>query len=230
MTTNAFFFTPAVEAPIGAIATATSPGFNRAFIMAIDKEHACRVHLVDIVRGSEAEWHVVWTRDFGTLEDRDAVLSQARAGALDLVFVGRAVTIFGTAELDVIVDHIVAEAEEERAAARQEAADEARLDRSVNLYARKTKHGLHILELQRESRDKADWLVRYDRAAERDRLCDWLRWQKPRFLDFLDFAAENGSEALTRMLIDEMFVAERRIKQEGRGAGGLRPLRMWRGD
>lgn len=70
----------------------------------------------------------------------------------------------------------------------------------------------------------------YDRAIERDRLCDWLRWQKDRFLGFLDYAATHGSEALSRMLIDEMFLVERRVKKEGRGAGGMRPLRMWRGD
>ena len=65
---------------------------------------------------------------------------------------------------------------------------------------------------------------------KRARLCDWLRWQKERFLEFLDYAAEHGGEALTRMFIDEMFVTERRVKKEGRGAGGMRPLRMWRGD
>jgi len=72
--------------------------------------------------------------------------------------------------------------------------------------------------------------VTYDRAIERDRLCDWLRWQKTRFLGFLDHATEHGAESLSRMLVDEMFATERRVKKEGRGAGGMRPLRMWRGD
>ena len=56
-----------------------------------------------------------------------------------------------------------------------------------------------------------------------------MRWQKPRFEAFLGHAAEHGGEALTRLLIDEMFETERRIKKDGRGAGGMRPLRMWRG-
>ena len=85
-------------------------------------------------------------------------------------------------------------------------------------------------ELQRKSDSHAEWSVRFDRSSERDRLCDWLRWQKPRFGAFLEHAAEHGTEALTRKLVDEMFETERRIKKEGRGAGGLRPLRMWRGD
>ena len=50
------------------------------------------------------------------------------------------------------------------------------------------------------------------------------------FFAFLDHAAEHGDESLARMLVDEMFATERRVKKEGRGAGGMRPLRMWRGD
>ena len=99
----------------------------------------------------------------------------------------------------------------------------------INLYARNAKRG-YKLELERKRVGDPEWSVRYDRASERDRLCDWLRWQKPRFGAFLDHAARHGPEALTRLLIDEMFETERRIKKEGRGAGGLRPLRMWRGD
>lgn len=63
-----------------------------------------------------------------------------------------------------------------------------------------------------------------------DRLCDFVRWQITHFAEFLDFAAQHGAEALTRRLTDEMFEVERRIKKEGRSAGGARPLRMWRGD
>ena len=111
-----------------------------------------------------------------------------------------------------------------------DAEDQRRRDHQIiNLYAPDTKRG-YKLELQRKSDGGAEWSVRYDRAIERDRLCDWLRWQKVRFYEFLDHAAAHGTEALTRLLIDEMFETERRIKKEGRGAGGMRPLRMWRGD
>lgn len=198
--------------------------------MAIDKQDDRVLYLApapDLRGNSQA---VLWTRSFEVLADRDEVLSQVQEGELDLLFLGRLSAIFGPAEIDHAVDEIVAEAEAGRAEALRRADEKALRGKIVNLYARKDKHGRAVLELQRASRDDADWQVRYDRAAERDRLCDWLRWQKPRFLDFLDYAAEHGDEALTRMLTDEMFAAERRIKKEGRGAGGLRPLRMWRGD
>ena len=172
---------------------------------------------------------VIWSRAFDTAEDRQAFLEKAHSPRTDLAFLGRLTMIFGGAELDAWSDRLVLEARDARRRAEEEAADLASKHLLVTLYAPDTKRG-HALELCRASRSTADWTVVYDRAAERDRLCDWLRWQKPRFLAFLDHAAAQGGEALTRMLTDEMFETERRVKQEGRGAGGNRPLRMWRGD
>lgn len=137
--------------------------------------------------------------------------------------------IFGPAAITAAVDRVVASARKTRRA-QAEAEEKRQRDRNViNLHAPDTKRG-YKLELKRKGESDADWSVRYDRASERDRLCDWLRWQGARFAKFLDHASEHGSEALTRMLIDEMFETERRVKKEGRGAGGVRPLRMWRGD
>lgn len=172
---------------------------------------------------------ILWTRHFGDSADRDAVLERFHTGTLDIIFLGRVTMIFGPAAITAAVDRVVERARKVRAA--QAAAEAQRRSdfRQINLYARNTKRG-NMLELQRKSSDDAEWSVRYDRAIERDRLCDWMRWQKPRFTDFLDYAAANGAEALTRLLTDEMFEAERRIKKEGRGAGGTRPLRMWRGN
>ncbi|CAM3248998.1 hypothetical protein SPAN111604_13060 [Sphingomonas antarctica] len=70
----------------------------------------------------------------------------------------------------------------------------------------------------------------FDGRSERDRMCDWLRWQKPLFREYLAYAAANGDHALEKRLVDEMFETEARLKKEGRVAGGLRPLRMWRGE
>ena len=181
-------------------------------------------------RGSRATPTAIWSRRFDTIDDRDTLLGAIKKGRLDPVFLGRLTMMFGSAALDELADRLVAAARAERAEELEEAATRARNHFVVNLYAREGKHGRHVLELQRRSSDKAEWSVTNDRAIERDRLCDWLRWQKDRFLDFLDHAAEHGGEALSRMLIDEMFVTERRVKKEGRGAGGMRPLRMWRGD
>lgn len=180
--------------------------------------------------GSRAVPTAIWSRRFDTIDDRDTLLGAVRKGRLDPVFLGRLTMMFGSAALDELADRLIAAARAERAEELEETAKRARNHFIVNLYAREGKHGRHVLELQRRSSDKAEWSVTYDRAIERDRLCDWLRWQKDRFLGFLDHAAEHGGEALSRMLVDEMFVAERRVKAAGRGAGGMRPLRMWRGD
>jgi hypothetical protein len=180
--------------------------------------------------GSRAAPSSIWSRSFATAEDRDVVLKGVARQKLAPVFLGRLTLVFGSTALDEMVDTMVAAAWAKRAEKLEKEMERARNHLVVHLYAREGKHGRHVLELQRKSRNDADWSVTYDRAIERDRLCDWLRWQKDRFLQFLDHAAEHGGEALTRMLIDEMFVTERRVKKEGRGAGGMRPLRMWRGD
>ncbi len=180
--------------------------------------------------GSRGAPTLVWSRRFETIDDRDTLLSAVRSGKFDTVFLGRLTTMFGSAALEELADGLIATARSEKADKLEKAAKRARDHFIVNLYAREGKHGRHVLELQRKSSDTAEWSVTYDRAIERDRLCDWLRWQKERFLGFLDHAVEHGGEALSRMLVDEMFDTERRVKAEGRGAGGMRPLRMWRGD
>ena len=180
--------------------------------------------------GSRAAPTAIWSRRFDTIDDRDTLLGAVKKGRLDPVFLGRLTMMFGSAALDELADRLIAAARLERAEEVEEVTKRARNHFIVNLYAREGNHGRHVLELQRKSSDKAEWSVTYDRAIERDRLCDWLRWQKDRFLGFLDHAAEHGGEALSRMLIDEMFVTERRVKKDGCGAGGMRTLRMWRGD
>jgi hypothetical protein len=178
--------------------------------------------------GSGGTW-TPWKRHFGDLADRDAVLERFQSGALDLTFLARLTMIFGPATITKAVDRVVESGRKIRRA-QAESEDKRQRDREIiNLYAPDTKRCFK-LALQRKSDDDAEWSVRYDRAIERDRLCDFVRWQKARFGTFLDYAAKNGGEALTRMLTDEMFETEARIKQQGRGAGGMRPLRMWRGD
>lgn len=179
--------------------------------------------------GSRAAPVAVWSRSFDTIDDRNAVLEATYKNDIDLGFLGRLTMLVGSDELDSAADQIVRDAWDARRAATERLLETARKHQIVNLFTRDTKRG-YVLELQRKSRDAADWKVVYDRASERDRLCDWLRWQQPRYLAYLDQAAEHGDEALTRLLTDEMFQTEARIKKEGRGAGGMRPLRMWRGD
>ncbi len=204
------------------------PGTN-AYAIEIDAADPGALSLLLAPPGSRMEPTVIWTRRFDTMVDRDAVLDAIHSGAVDLQFLGRLTMIFGDIELGKVVGGIIIAATDARRQAADEAADTARKHQLVNLFTCDTKRG-YVLELQRKSRDAADWKTVYDRASERDRLCDWLRWQKPRFLDFLDYAARNGDEGLTRLLTDEMFETERSVKKQGRGAGGVRPLRMWRGE
>lgn len=200
-----------------------------AFTLEADASDADTLNLLLSPPGSRAEPTVLWSRAFDVPDDRIAVLDATFKTDLDVTFLGHLTMNFGAAALDEFVDRIVCEARDRRLEAAAQAARLARDHKTVDLYAPDKKNG-HMLELRRASLNIADWSVTYDRASERDRLLDWLRWQKPRFLDFLGYAEEHGKEALTQLLTDEMFSTERRVKREGRGAGGSRPLRMWRGD
>ena len=171
----------------------------------------------------------LWTRKFESDPDVQAVFDAVSSGSVDLMFFSHLTLILGTADLDGIVDKIIKDARDQRRAQAEEAAEYAREREIVELFTAQKRRG-HALKLCRKRETVADWEGVYDRAAERDRLCDWLRWQRARFLQFLEFAAEHGDEALTRRLTDEMFETERLVKKQGRGAGGVRPLRMWRGE
>ncbi len=203
---------------------------DRVFSLEIDPRDDAAVQLVVRAPGSCSMPHAIWNRRLPTAEVREPFLDRLRDRQPDLIFLGRLTMISGSQNMDAVFDQMVDADRAEREAEAERSAEEARERLNVNLYAREGKYGRRVLELQRGSSSKADWSVTYDRAVERDRLCDWLRWQSERFLGFLDYAAEHGDEALARVLTDEMFETERRVKKDGRGAGGTRPLRMWRGD
>lgn len=198
------------------------------FALEADAQEATILHLTFSLPDPRAP-KTLWTRKLKSDADVQAVFAAVSSGSVDLMFFGHLTLTLGSADLDGIVDRIVKDARDERRTQKEEAAEYARERETVELLRAKKRRG-YSLELCRKSETVADWEVVYDRAAERDRLCDWLRWQRARFLQFLEFAAEHGDEALTRRLTDEMFEAERRVKKQGRGAGGLRPLRMWRGE
>ena len=218
-------FAPNASVPATASIVHTAVG---PFSLEIDVADPRVIHLIFCAIGA-GDTHALWVRQFGDIADRDAVLERFHSGELDLIFFGRVTIIFGSAAIIAATDSIIDEEREIRQAQLDAEAQRQNDRRVINLYSRDTKRGFH-LDLERRNEETAEWSVRYDRASERDRLRDWTRWQKPRFADFLDYAAELGPEELTRLLIDEMFETERRVKKEGRGAGGLRPLRMWRGD
>ena len=208
------------------------PAADRAsdvpFALKADVRKATILHLMFALPDHRTP-KTLWTRKFKSDADVQAVFHAVSSGSVDLMFFGYLTLILGAADLDGIVDRIIKDARDERRAQAEDAAEYARGREIVELLTAQKRRG-YALKLCRKSETVADWEVVYDRAAERDRLCDWLRWQRARFLQFLEFAAEHGDEALTRLLTDEMFETERRVKKQGRSAGGVRPLRMWRGE
>lgn len=146
-----------------------------------------------------------------------------------LCLMGRLAYFAGPQVLDGIFGEIANAVQQDwlRQEAQKREEEAARL--AVHCYYRSLKNA-HSLSLKRESDDKPSWEITFRGRAERERLADWLRWQKDRYLEFLEFAERNGARALENRLMNEMFETEARIKKAGRSAGGLRPLRMWRGE
>ncbi len=72
--------------------------------------------------------------------------------------------------------------------------------------------------------------MRFSEKWERERVLDWLRWQKSRFIEFRDLLAAEGSAAVERTIIAGMRETEANIKARGLSTGGRRPLRFWRGE
>lgn len=187
------------------------------------------LHLFVSPGGPGAAPTLVWSYPFEDAADRDMMIDRVRSGSLDLRFLGRLAMIFGGDELDRIASEIADEAQAARRRKREKAAEQARKFKIVELFRVDGKHRFH-LELRRASSNDAVWKISYGRAIERDRLCDYMVWQRDRFPSFLDHVEDHGGEALSRLLLDEMFETERRVKKQGHGAGGMRPLRMWRGE
>lgn len=172
---------------------------------------------------------VLWSSLFESRVERDAIIAAAKEQPARLEFWGRLVLALGREPLDPIIEAIAAKARAEAIEDAERRREKAAARRQINLYMRERK-GRFYLDLERASENSPEWSIRFDGRSERDRMCDWLRWQKAHFRDYLVYAAENGDHALEKRLIDEMFETEVRLKKEGRVAGGLRPLRMWRGE
>ena len=165
---------------------------------------------------------------FNSKAERDGVLAAAKDRET-IEFWGRLVLALRPAQLEPILAALAAKARKAAQAEAEARRQRAQAHRTIQLFIRDRKQGFY-LELTRMSDTIPAWSIRFAGRAERDRLCDWLRWQKFRFAAFLAFAAEHGDHALERHLVDAMFATEARLKKEGRAASGLRPLRMWRGE
>lgn len=121
------------------------------------------------------------------------------------------------------------EAEVERERLAQEA-ERARLATEITLYTFNPKKGPPALGFERGCDDETFWRMRFDEKWERDRVVDYLRRQKPRFIELEAYWREHGDLELERLVLSEMRAAEQRAKKLGIAAGGRRPLRFWRGE
>lgn len=207
---------------------AAPPPAQCPFLLSSVAKDPLILQLLVSATGSQAAPQAIWSRTFQCTEEVAAVVDSIANQQLGLALLGHLTLNFGVAETDQIVDEMISEYHKKLEADKMAAAEDAKNYLIIDLL-RFEKYKLHCLELQRKSREDPDWFIRFGRAAERDRLYDWLRWQKPRFGEFLDYAEKFGREGLSKRLIAEMFETERRVKKEGQSAGGSRPLRMWRG-
>ena len=125
-------------------------------------------------------------------------------------------------------DAEVAAADEE--VARLEEEERRRLHEDVDLFVLDPKNQRPGVSLESGDEDKPFFVMRFSEKWERERVLDWLRWQKPRFREFRDLVAVEGAVALERLIIAGMRETERDAKRRGLGSGGRRPLRFWRGE
>lgn len=147
---------------------------------------------------------------------------------------GRIACLFGDAALLAMVvepaerdaEMAVIRAEETRLAAEEQ----ARLHRQIDLYILNEKNRRPGLSLENGDATHPFFVMRFSEKWERERVLDWLRWQKGRFLEFRELFDAEGAEALERVIIAGMRQTEAEIKARGLSSGGRRPLRFWRGE
>ena len=147
---------------------------------------------------------------------------------------GRIAVLFGEAALRPVITEA---AERETHLAVQEAEEarlleEARLQRhsQVELFILEGKGNRAGLSLKSGDEHSPFFVMRFSEKWERERVLDWLRWHKDRFVTFRDIHDSDGSVALERLIIAGMRETEAHIKAQGQSSGGRRPLRFWRGE
>lgn len=144
-----------------------------------------------------------------------------------------AVRLGGDTLSSIVVDGArAAEAErlEKAHMQREEERERRRLAREITLYYYDPKGKPPALGLQRGTQDKPFWKMRFTEKWERDRVVDWLRWQRERFDEFAEYHAEHGDLELERFVLAGMREGEREAKVKKVSSSGRRPLRFWRGE
>lgn len=147
---------------------------------------------------------------------------------------GRVAALFGEAGVrSMVLGPAECEAEEAAIAAeeaRVQREERARLRQQIDLFVLDQKGRRPGLSLESGDETKPFFLMRFSEKWERERVLDWLRWQKERFLGFRDLLEAEGTAAVERAIIAGMRETEAEVKARGLSSGGRRPLRFWRGE
>jgi hypothetical protein len=199
------------------------------FALVFDADNPRRAQILLGWKDSDAPASPVWSYSFASGSERRRVFEALELTPAQIALWGRLTMLLGREAVDAMVERQVEVLDQDRRDAMQSRREARAAYKRVELYVR-DEGNRFILDLERDSESKPEWSIRFAGKSERDRLCDWLRWQRGRFGEFLDYARAHGAKALERRLIDEMFEAEQRVKEAGKSAGGVRPLRMWRGE
>lgn len=199
---------------------------------ALDVE-ASSVLLVRPVPGHEGRRDAVWSVDASS--DRARLVFDWMADRPDQwPLWARLACLFGEqAVTALVVDGAERDAEQaavEEESARLEAEERRRLHERVELFVLDPKNKRPGLSLESGDEDKPFFVMRFSEKWERERVLDWIRWQKPRFREFRDLVEAEGAVALERILIAGMRETEAEVKRRGLASGGRRPLRFWRGE
>jgi hypothetical protein len=199
---------------------------------AIDAEVGS-VMLVRSVAGEPGRRDAVWSAELGSLRAR-CVFDWMTARPDHWTLWARMAHFFGGAALDGVVIE-GAERDAEQAAAKQEmerlrAEEQRRLHERVDLFVLDQKNKRPGLSLESGDENKPFFVMNFSERWERERVLDWLRWQKPRFQEFRALLEAEGAIVLERLIIAGMRETEADVKRRGLGSGGRRPLRFWRGE
>lgn len=178
-------------------------------------------------------WDTVWRR---TLDPVDAAPTfEWMCGASpNWVLWGRLAVLFGDEALDEIVIVAAGRAAEEAAIAAEEIRmkedERQHLHRTIGLFVLDPKSNRPGLALESGDERKPFFKMEFSERWERERVLDWLRWQRSFFLEFRDQVETEGAVALERRIIAGMRETEADCRKRGLSSGGRRPLRFWRGE
>ena len=175
----------------------------------------------------------VWSTAFSSEEAARGVLDWMGDRPADWTWWGRIATGLGPALLDDCIIQVATRALADAAAKakrkREEAEEKARKAREIELYYFDPKGKQPALGFQRGDGDTV-FKMHFREKWERERVMDWLRWQRERFAEFVAHAGEHGGLSLERVILAGMRDAERDLRRRGIATSGRRPLRVWRGE